>query len=149
MVTPLYSHYFNLFSQFGLYSLLSYYGSITLFKIYFIIFCLKYFLFEAMFHDIVMIVHHIISIIYVIYFCNTRALCWMITVGEIGSGSFNLYNLAKAYNIYVQQVYIFYVIVMTISNLYLSKIVLQHNIKWYHKIIPFVLIVGRQIYVYI
>ena len=145
---PIYLYYISLFSQFIGFYLLYQFCSINLFNTFVIIYYVKDFLYSALYNDIIMIMHHIITIVYIIFFCNSYKLCLMVTIGELGSGTYNLYILAKSYNKYKNYAFILYTIVMTFTNQYCAYIFFYHQIEFYYKIIPILLLVGRQLSIY-
>lgn len=145
---PVYVHYIGLFSQFWLFPILAMFGSINMFNAYFLMYLAKDFAYESMLADNAMIAHHVISAWGTIYFSTTKPMCWMITIAEVGSGSYNAYTLAKAYYQDVYLVYMFYAIVMSLSNVYCIVSIVRHNARWYYKVPALALIVGRQAFVY-
>jgi hypothetical protein len=99
--------------------------------------------------DNVMLVHHIVGIWIAHYLCKTRHECRLITIGEIGSGFFNLYTVSKYYGLYAESTYRLYFIGMTLSNLYCLHGIIRHDAKLHFKIPTLLLIVGRQAFVFI
>jgi len=145
---PLYVYYIGLISQFGLFPLLATFYSVSVFNMYFLTYLITDFANDATLVDNIMIAHHVICIVFTIIFSHTRGDIWLITIGEIGSGSYNIYTLANAYNNHVSTAYAFYIVVMTLSNIYCSIVVLRRDAMWYYKIPALILICGRQHFLY-
>lgn len=146
---PLYVHYMGISSQFGLFPLLAIFGSVAMFNAYFLVYLAKDFAFETMWNDNAMIAHHIVSMAATACLSRSRSDVWLITVGEVGSGTYNLYCLAKTYDMHVSLIYWIYSFVMTCSNLYCVIGILRHKTIWYYKVPIMALILGRQAFVYL
>ena len=100
--------------------------------------------------DIAMSVHHIIGIWATYSFCNTQQISWIVSVGEFGSGVYNLYNLAKHYDLYVYPIYVGYAVIMTLTNIYCVLCIIRiSSVRWYYKIPCLALMVARQYFVYL
>lgn len=141
---PLYTYYIGLLSQFVLFPILAGFGHVPTFNIYFITYLAKDVAYDM---DAALIAHHVISIWGAYFFCDSPYLCFLIAVGEVGSGAYNTYTLAKHYDTYVGAAYVFYVVVMTLSNVYFVRGVVRHKINFYYKIPVLAVVVGRQLFV--
>ena len=145
---PLYVYYIGLASQFFLFPLLATFCSVGVFNAYFLVYLAKDFAFETMMTDNAMIAHHIVSMVGTAIVSRSSADAWIITVGEIGSGSYNVYTLAKVYDTNVSDAYLFYAVVMTLSNMYCVVSIVRHKVQWHYKVPLLLLIVGRQSFLY-
>ncbi len=97
--------------------------------------------------DIVMNTHHVICILGTILFCNTQSISFIVTVGEIGSGTYNMYTLAKYYDYYPDNIFWIYAVIMTISNIYCIVGVTKNRRHFVYKIPLYILIIMRQYYI--
>lgn len=145
---PLYCHYIALISQFAMFPILATFCSVGVFNAYLLTYLVKDFAYETTLVDNVLIAHHIIGIWATVCFSRSNSETWIITVAEIGSGSYNLYTLAKAYENNVDAVYAFYAVVMSLSNIYCTISVLRHKTRWYYKVPVLALIIGRQVFMH-
>ena len=145
---PLYVYYIGLASQFLLFPLLATVCSVGVFNAYFLAYLAKDFAFETMLADNAMIAHHIISMVGTAIVSRSSADAWIITIGEIGSGSYNVYTLAKVYDTHVSDAYLFYAVVMTLSNVYCVVSIVRHKVRWYYKVPLLFLMMGRQSFLY-
>jgi hypothetical protein len=145
---PLYLYYVCFSFQFAVFPLLSLAYNQYLYKAAFIGLMVKDWVFAPISMDIAMSVHHIIGIWATYSFCNTQQLSWIITVGEFGSGTYNIYTLAKHYDVYVYPIYVGYAVIMTMTNIYCVVGIIRAPVRWYYKIPCIVLLCGRQYFVY-
>ena len=145
---PLYTYYICFFFQFGIFPLLSVAYNPSVYKATFIGLMMKDWLVAKM--DIAMSIHHVIGIWATFYFCNTQQISWIVSVGEFGSGVYNVYTLAKHYEFYVYPIYVGYSVIMTLTNIYCVLCIIRiSSVRWYYKIPCLVLMVARQYFVYL
>jgi hypothetical protein len=147
--SPLYIYYVSLSFQFAVFPLLSLAYNQYLYKAAFIGLMVKDWFIAPLSMDIAMTVHHIIGIWATYSFCNTQQLSWIITVGEFGSGVYNVYTLAKHYDFYVYPIYVGYAVIMTMTNIYCVVGIIRAPVRWYYKIPCVLLLCGRQYFVYL
>jgi hypothetical protein len=143
---PIWMYFACLFHQYALFPLFHWFASVRAFNILFTIYFLKDFLFDM---DLVLTVHHIVSLVFIYKISNTKSETGAFTVAEFGSGAFNVYTLARHYDVvWVSQAHTFYAVVMTASNLYsVHYIVGRKDVAIPYKLVAGALIVGRQSYI--
>ena len=113
---PLYIYCISMTFQFALFPLLCVFYIPKLYQLAFISVMLKDFLVVTT--DTAMNVHHTMCILFTILFSSSQNVAIIVTVGEVGSGAYNAYTLAKYYDSNVYCIYWFYAITMTLSNIY-------------------------------
>ncbi len=145
---PLYSYYICMSYQFVFFPLLTVWFNQYIYKTAFIVYMIKDFYIVTM--PMSLTVHHVISCWGTYSFCDTQQLCWLITVGEIGSGMFNVYTLANYYDFYVFPIYLLYSVIMTLTNIYCwLGLFRKLHVQWYYKVPIFLLLYARQYFVYV
>ena len=73
-----------------------------------------------------------------------------LAIAEFGSAMYNIYTLAKQYNISVEMAYALYAITMTLSNIRLLIYIINHREKSLYIRAPFyVLVLMRQYYIHL
>lgn len=121
--------------------------SIRLFNVLFCCLLLKDFLYKI---NYLFAVHHMISIFGCIGYSRTQGDVRGLAIAEFGSGMYNIYTLAKQYNISVEIAYVLYAITMSLSNIHLLIYITNHREKRLYIRAPFyVLVLIRQYYIYI
>ena len=96
-----------------------------------------------------LVAHHILSIFLVHKFCHRKSDMLMCTIGELGSAFFNVATLSRHYNILVDPVYVLYAIIISLSNLYVLQHVFQYRTTLFWKLMPSLVVLGRQSFVYV
>lgn len=145
---PIYIYYVCMAFQFAVFPLMSLLYNPYLYKVAFIGLMAKDFVVAKM--DMALTVHHVIGIWATYSFCNTQRLSWIVSVGEFGSGMYNVYTLAKHYDYHVYPIYLGYSVIMTMTNIYCCVgIVRAPGIRWYYKAPCLVLLCARQYYVFL
>jgi len=93
--------------------------------------------------------HHLVALVFIYQFSKTKSETGSFTVAELGSGGFNVYTLARHYDVvWLSQAHTFYAVVMTASNLYaVHYIAGRKDVAIPYKLVAGALIVGRQMYV--
>ena len=109
-------------------------------------FLLKDYFYEI---DYIISAHHILGMVYLWSFCKTKKEVTTFTIGEIGSGVYNLYTLAKHYDYHVTEIHILYFIVMTASNLYAIDYLQRSNISILLRIPCYIIIIGREYFIFL
>lgn len=144
---PVWMSFVSLFHQYMLFPMLHWFASVRAFNIVFYAYFLKDFFYDI---DMVLTVHHLVSLVFIYQFSNNKDITRTFTIAEFGSGGFNVYTLAKHYNVlWLSQAHIFYAVIMTASNLYtVNQIVRTQGVALPYKFVAGGLLVGRQMYVF-
>jgi len=122
------------------------YNSVFVYNAVFTAFLLKDYFYDI---DYILSAHHIIGFIYIWAFCKTRREMLAFTIAEFGSGVYNLFTLARYYQFYVPQVHFVYLILMTLSNLYVIDYLRRSDKPLYVKIPAYILLAGREYFIFI
>jgi hypothetical protein len=121
--------------------------SIRTFNVLFCCLLLKDFLYKI---EYLFALHHLIGIVGCIGYSRTPGDVRGLAIAEFGSGMYNIYTLAKQYNISVEIAYVLYAITMSLSNIHLLIYITNHREKSLYIRAPFyVLVLLRQYYIYI
>lgn len=121
--------------------------SIRTFNVLFCCLLLKDFLYKI---EYLFAIHHMIGIVGCIGYSRTPDDVRGLAIAEFGSAMYNIYTLAKQYNISVEMAYALYAITMTLSNIRLLIYIINHREKKLYITAPFyVLVLMRQYYIYI
>ena len=121
--------------------------SIRTFNILFCCLLLKDFLYKI---EYLFAIHHMIGIVGCIGYSRTPDDVRGLAIAEFGSAMYNIYTLAKQYNISVEIAYALYAITMSLSNIHLLIYLTKHREKRLYITAPvYALILMRQYYIYI
>jgi len=121
--------------------------SIRTFNVLFCCLLLKDFLYKI---EYLFAIHHMIGIFACIGYSRTPYDVRGLAIAEFGSGMYNIYTLAKQYNIRVEIAYALYAITMSLSNIHLLIYIINHREKRLYITAPFyALVLLRQYYIYI
>ena len=121
--------------------------SIQTFNVLFCCLLLKDFLYKI---EYLFAIHHLIGIFGCVAYSRTPGDVRGLAIAEFGSGMYNIYTLAKQYNISVEIAYVLYTITMSLSNIHLLIYIINHREKRLYITAPFyVLVLIRQYYIYI
>lgn len=144
---PLWIYIWCIASQLLLFPLVGNYCSVKTYNITFSLLLLKDFLFCDL--TTPLIAHHISSILIINKFCYRKLDTYNYTAAEFGSGFYNLITLARYYNIFVNPMFIIYTIVISLSNAYMLQYIYHYRAAFFWKIVPSLLVLGRQFFVYV
>jgi len=143
---PAYTYPICVTFQFCLFPLMTIYNSVFVYNTVFTAFLLKDYFYEI---DSILSAHHILAIVYLWAFCKTRRETLTFTIAEIGSGAYNLYTLARHYQLCVTQVHFVYLILMTLSNLYVIDYLRRSDKPLYVKIPAYIVLAGREYFIFL
>ena len=114
---PLYIYYMSMSFQFCVLPLLCVFYNKPIYKSAFIGLMAKDFLVTTT--NTMMNAHHGLCILYTMIYCHTQNVAMIVTAGEIGSGVFNVYTIAKHYDHdTLDEIFWVYAVIMTFSNIY-------------------------------
>ncbi len=143
---PEYTYPICFLFQFFIFPLMTIFNTVFVYNAVFTAFLLKDYFYEI---DYILSAHHILAIVYLWNFCKTKREVTVYTIGEIGSGMYNVYTLARHYNYYVPQIHILYFVIMTLSNLYAIDYLRTSNKSLYFKIPIYILLAGREYFIFV
>jgi hypothetical protein len=142
---PLYIYIVNISFQFVILPLLSVAYNRYVYNTLFTMLMMKDLL--VITSDTLMNLHHGISIVGAVIFCNSQQISFIVTVAEIGSGTYNIYTLAKHYDYYQEHIFWIYATIMTISNIYCIVGITKSKFHFLYKIPFYILMFMRQYYI--
>jgi hypothetical protein len=143
---PAYTYPICLSFQFFLFPLMSAFYTAFAYNTIFTAFLLKDYFYDI---DYIISAHHILAIVYLWAFCKTKREMMTFTIAEVGSGVYNLYTLAVYYNYHVRVIHMLYFFVMTLSNLYVIDYIRTSNKPLYVKIPAYIVLVGREYFIFL
>ena len=143
---PIWMSFVSVLHQYALFPMFHWFASMRAFNLVFTAYFIKDFFYDI---DMALTAHHVVALAFIYKFSINKDVTRAFTVAEFGSGGFNVYILAKHYDVsWVSQARIFYAITMTASNLYsVHYIIGRKDVAIPYKLIAGVFIVGRQMYV--
>jgi hypothetical protein len=143
---PAYMYPMCLAFQFMIFPLMTVFNTVFVYNITFTAFLLKDYFYEI---DYILSAHHVLALFYLWLICKTRREMLAYTIAEVGSGVYNLYTLARYYQFYVPQVHVLYFVIMTLSNLYIADYMRTSNRSIYLKLPMYLLIAGREYFIFL
>ena len=143
---PVWMSFVCLFHQYAIFPMFHWFASVRAFNLLFVAYFVKDFFYDI---DMALTAHHLVALAFIYQFSNNKDITRTFTVAELGSGGFNVYTLARHYDVvWVSQAHTFYAVVMTASNLYaVHYIVGRKDVAIPYKLVAGALLVGRQMYV--
>jgi hypothetical protein len=122
------------------------FASVQAFNIVFVAYFIKDFFYDI---DMMLTIHHIVATIFIYRFSNDKNVTSVFTIAELGSGGYNVYTLARHYDVaWISQAHTFYAVVMTSSNLYAAHYIIgRKDVSLPYKLAAMAMLGGRQMYV--